>query len=128
MPSRHLFIIRIALFAGVATFAALVLYQRSQGIETLGTGEPAIVNMMRYALWALSGTAVAAALFLRSRVESASPTQRGVMTVIGWALGEGVALFGVVLHFVGGPVRALAIGVLTFVVVLILLPVPQERT
>lgn len=128
MPSRHLFIIRIALFAGVATFAALVLYQRSQGIETLGAGEPAIVNTMRYALWALAGSAVAAALFLRSRVEAASPAQRGGMTVIGWALGEGVALFGVVLHFIGGPISALAIGVLTFVVVLILLPVPPAGT
>ena len=128
MPSRQLFVIRIALFAGVATFAALVLYQRSQGIETLSTGEPAIVNMMRYALWALAGTAVAAALFLRSRVESAPQAQRGVMTVVGWALGEGVALFGVVLHFIGGPISALAIGVLTFVVVLILLPVPQDKS
>ena len=127
MPSRALFVIRIALFSGVTAFAALVIYQRSRNAIVLGPDGGSLMETMRYVLWALSGAAVAGALFLRPRIESAAPVQRGRMTLIGWALGEGVALFGVAQHYAGAPVTTLALGVLTFVVVLILLPVPQEH-
>ena len=40
--------------------------------------------------------------------------------------GEGVALFGIILHFMGGPVASLAIGICGFVFALLLLPVPRE--
>lgn len=126
MPSRHLFIIRVALLTGVVAFAALVLYQRSRGMASLGGGP--LLEMMRYVLWGLAGAATAGALFLRSRLESTAPVHRGVMTVIGWALGEGVALFGIVLHYLGAPVTTLAIGLLTFALVLVLLPVPRDRS
>ena len=118
MPSRALFVIRIALFSGVTAFAALVIYQRSRNAIVLGPDGGSLMETMRYVLWAL---------FLRPRIESAAPVQRGRMTLIGWALGEGVALFGVAQHYAGAPVTTLALGVLTFVVVLILLPVPQEH-
>lgn len=128
MPSRHLFIIRIALLSGVAVFAGLVVYQRSAGMATLGAGDGSVLGTLRYALWALAGTAAAAALFLRSRIESATPAQRGMMTVVGWALAEGVALFGIMHHYLGGPISTLALGILTFVLVLVLLPVPRDRS
>jgi hypothetical protein len=50
------------------------------------------------------------------------------MLVVGWALGEGVALFGTVQHFIGAPLVTMAVGLLTFVVVLLLLPIPPERS
>ena len=75
----------------------------------------------------VSGVGAFAALFLRTRVEIAPPARRGPVLVIGWALGEGVALFGIVQHFIGGPLSTMAIGLLTFVVVLLLLPIPRER-
>lgn len=128
MQARFLFIIRIALITGVTAFAALVLFQRSRGAPTLGAEGVAMLDTMRLVLWGLAGSAIAGVLFLRSRVASATPQQGSTMTVIGWALGEGVALFGVVQHYLGAPVTTLAVGVLTFVVALVLLPVPQERT
>jgi FtsH-binding integral membrane protein len=127
MPSRHLFIIRIALLTGVTAFAALVVYQRSRGMATLGDGT-AMLDTMRYALFGLAGAALAAAFFLRSRTETATPATRGMMTVIGWAFGEGVALFGVVQHYLGAPVSTLAVGLMTFILVHILLPVPRDRS
>ena len=128
MPSRHLFIIRVALLTGVTAFAALVLYQRSRGMATLSAEAGSMLALMRYVLWGLAGAAAAGALFLRSRLDSTPPAHRGTMTVIGWALGEGVALFGVVQHYLGAPVTTLAVGLITFALVLVLLPVPQERS
>lgn len=127
MPSRHLFIIRIALLTGVTAFAGLVVYQRSRGMPTLG-GESSMLDTLRFVLFGIAGAALAAAFFLRSRLEAATPASRSVMTVVGWAFGEGVALFGVVQHYLGAPVSTLAVGLMTFVLVLILLPVPQERS
>lgn len=128
MPSRHLFIIRVALLSGVMAFAALVVYQRSQGMATLSSEAGAMLALMRYVLWGLAAAAAAGALFLRSRLDATTPVHRGTLTVIGWALGEGVALFGVVQHYLGAPVTTLAIGLITFALVLVLLPVPQERS
>ena len=128
MPSRHLFIIRVALLTGVTAFAALVLYQRSRGMAALSAEAGSMLALMRYVLWGLAGAATAGALFLRSRLDSTTPAHRGIMTVIGWALGEGVALFGVVQHYLGAPVTTLAVGLITFALVLVLLPVPQERS
>lgn len=128
MPLKQLFLIRIALVTGVALFAALAAYQRSQGTlvaEALTSGP--LANL-RYVLWALAAGAVAAALFIKPKLEAARPAQRGSYLVIGWAFGEGVALFGTVQHFIGGPVSTMAIGLLTFVVVLLLLPIPRDRS
>lgn len=129
MPIKQLFMIRIALVVGVAAFAALTAYQRARNpgaAEAMGSALP--LDGMRYALWGLAGAAVAAALFLRGRIEAADPARRGAFLVIGWAFGEGVALFGTVQHFSGAPVATMAIGLLTFVVVLLLLPIPRERS
>lgn len=127
MPSRHLFIIRIALVSGVAAFAALVVVQRSRGTLPDLSGDASMLAMMRYTLWALAALAGLGALFIRSRLESAKDAQRGQMTVIGWALGEGVALFGVVQHYLGAPVTTMVVGLVAFVLALVLLPVPRDR-
>jgi hypothetical protein len=130
--AKQLFIIRVALVAGVGAFAALAAFQRSRmgtvGFDLMVSERPVPLDLLRYALWAVAGTALAAALFLRSRIEVAPPAQRGAMLVVGWALGEGVALFGTVQHFIGAPLVTMAIGLLTFVVVQILLPIPAERS
>ncbi len=132
MRAKQLFIIRVALVAGVGAFAALAAFQRARmgtvTFDLIASERPVPLDYLRYILWGLAGAAVAAALFLRTRIEVASPAQRGAMLVVGWALGEGVALFGTVQHFIGAPLVTMAIGLLTFVVVLILLPIPPERS
>jgi FtsH-binding integral membrane protein len=132
MRAKQLFIVRVALVAGVGAFAALAAYQRARvgtiSIDLTASGQPVPLDLLRYVLWGLAGMALAGAVFLRSRIEVARPAQRGAMLVVGWALGEGVALFGTVQHFIGAPLVTMAIGLLTFVVVLILLPIPAERS
>ena len=125
MPSKQLFIVRIALMAGVFTFAGITLFQRSQGTPLTVTST-LDVNAMRYVLWALVAASMLVTLLLQGKVQSAPFSKRGLLTLIGWSLGEGVALFGIILHFMGGPVATLAIGIVGFVFALLLLPVPRE--
>ncbi|MBX3174440.1 MAG: hypothetical protein KF709_08495 [Gemmatimonadaceae bacterium] len=124
MPSKQLFIVRVGLVAGVFTFAAIALYQRGTG-----TANSIVlpIDSLRYVLWVLIGASVLSAMFLRPKVEVAAPAQKGLLTLIGWSFGEGVALFGIVLHYAGGPVSMLALGMLAFVFALLMLPVPQVR-
>jgi FtsH-binding integral membrane protein len=125
MPSKQLFIIRIALMAGVFTFAGITLLQRSQG-TAMTIESPLNIGTMRYVLWALVAASMLVTLVLQGQVQSAPHNKRGLLTLIGWSFGEGVALFGIILHFIGGPVATLAIGVVGFVFSLLLLPVPRE--
>lgn len=128
MPVKQLFLIRIALVVGVAAFAALTAWQRTRNPAAADAMSGALpLETLRLVLWGLAGAALAAAFFLRTRMESAAPRLRGTYLVVGWAFGEGVALFGTVQHFVGAPVTTMAIGLLTFVVTLLLLPIPPER-
>ena len=131
MRAKQLFLIRIALVTGVAAFAALAAYQRSRmvnlGIALPPGGGAVPLDALRYVLWALAGAAVSGALFLRTRLETARPEQRGAFLVVGWALGEGVALFGIVQHFIGAPLSTMAVGLLAFVVALMVLPIPPGR-
>jgi len=125
MPNRQMFIMRIALLTGVLAFGAFAMYRRSQMLidpERL----QGMLETMRYALWGISAAAVLAALFLRSRLEAATPAMRRSMTFIGWAFGEGAALFGLAMVYAGAALSTGATGVLAFVVVLTLLPVPRE--
>jgi hypothetical protein len=126
MPSRQLFIIRVALVVGVAVFAALAMYQRMRGTMTAAPLAMESLGALRYALWGLSAAAVLAAIFLRSRMESATPALRRAMTIIGWAFGEGVALLGTVQYYLGADVARMQTGLVIFATTLILLPVPRE--
>lgn len=126
MPSKQLFIVRIALMTGVFMFAGIALYQRATS-----TAAPPVVDLpveaLRYALWVLVGASALATLFLKPRVEAAPYGKKALFTLIGWSFGEGVALLGIILHYFGGPMTSLALGMLAFVFALLLLPVPRER-
>lgn len=126
MPSKQLFIVRIALMAGVFTFAGIALYQRATNTTAPPVAELP-VEALRYVLWVLVGASALAALFLKSRVEAAPYSKKALFTLIGWSFGEGVALLGIILHYLGGPMTSLALGMLAFVFSLLLLPVPRER-
>jgi L-lactate permease len=123
MSARNLFIVRIMLMVGVAGFTAGVLVARSRSPDGFAGVLPLVP--LRYALWALAVAAAGAALFIKSRMESADPDKRPLMTLIGWSFGEGVACFGIVLFFAGADVSTLALGLLTFAFTLIVLPGPR---
>lgn len=127
MPSKQLYIIRIALMTGVFMFAGLVLYQRRDPTVAPGFVQGIPLEAMRYVLWVLVGASALTALVLRPRIETAPPQRQALMTLIGWSFGEGVALLGIVMHFAGAPIASLSLGILAFVFALMLLPVPRSR-
>jgi FtsH-binding integral membrane protein len=128
MPIKTHFLIRIALVTGVSLFAAFAVFQRSRGgLDAVALDSGLLANL-RYVLWALAAGAVAAALFLKPKLEAAKPAQVGTYLIVGWSFGEGVALFGTVQYYAGGTMSTMAIGLLTFVVALLLLPIPRDRT
>lgn len=127
MPSKQLLIVRIGLIAGVFAFAGIAIYQQMQGIVPLGISETFPLDALRYVLWAVVALSALATLFLRMKVESAAPAQRGVLILVGWTFGEGAALLGVVLHFAGGAMSSLWLGVIAFVFALLMLPVPSSQ-
>jgi hypothetical protein len=125
---RQVFLIRIALILGVATFAAITVFMRASGNlpEADATTLEKIVYL-RYAVWALSAFSLAWAFFWKTRAESAM-SEQGVnqSLIVGWAPGEGTAILGIVTHFMGGPVATMAFGLLAFVLVLLVLRVPAS--
>lgn len=127
MQLSQLFIIRVGLMAGVFLFAAITLYQRSSGDASMPV-DSGNLEVLRYALWAAVAVTAVTILIIKPRVESAEPRKKGQLIIIGWAIGESAALLGTVVHFVGGPVASLAIGVLAFVYALVLLPIPRARS
>jgi hypothetical protein len=128
---RQVFLIRIALILGVTVFAALTVVQRTQGMIPDATDPEMLrtLQMIRYAGWAYSAFAVAWAFYFRTRVESAmTAPEIHKALIIGWAPSEGAALLGVVQYFLGAPFWAMAIGILSFAVALLLLPIPDTRS
>lgn len=126
MPNKQLFVVRIGLLTGVLLFAGIAMSQRRGGAVPEAMAHIP-VETLRYVLWVGVGVAILAALFLRSRVETAAPQRKAMITLTGWSIGEGVALLGIILHFAGGDISTLALGLLAFVAALMLLPVPRER-
>lgn len=121
--ARNLFLIRMALIFGVFGFAAFTYFR---GAATSSNVDPASLEMLRYIFWGAAALAAAAALLIRTKVESAAtPQQKGSLLIIGWAFGEGAALFGIVLHMIGGAVSSLALGLLLFTFTLTILPIPR---
>jgi len=124
---RKLFVIRIAFIMGVATFAAITVFLRTQGkLPEPGPEQLAGVEQVRYMMWGFSAFAVVLALLMRTRTESAmTEAQMNSALIVGWAGGEGAALGSIVALFIGGSVATMAVGILAFIVVLLILRIPS---
>ena len=124
---KNLFIIRIALLSGVLLFAGFTHWQHTQGLLPVPDAEGLErIQTLRYALWAVCAFALGWAFFWKARAESATSAM-GVSQalIIGWAPGEAAALLGCVIHFIGGPIAPMLLGILAFVAVLLVLRIPR---
>lgn len=124
MPHRNLFIIRIALMTGVFLFAAVAYFGPRFGLAPAVTFGDA-GNALRYVLWGFVALAVVGSTLLKARVASAPLSKQGSYLIIGWALGEAAALFGVVQFMAGAGTASLGLGLMAFVFTLVMLPVPK---
>jgi hypothetical protein len=126
MPHRNLFIIRIALMTGVFLFAAIAFFGPRLGLApavTLGDAAGAL----RYVLWSFVAIAVVGSTLLKTRVAAVAPAKQPAYLIIGWALGEMAALFGIVLYMGTAGIASMGLGLMAFVFTLVLLPIPAVR-
>ena len=110
--------IRFAMLVGVLLFGGVVLFVRRAGTApALPEASQSMLLLMGRFLWAL---AIVGCLVLYQRVGHASAPRASQLHIIGWALGESVALFGAVIWFLTGTpswyVPGLTFLVLTFLV------------
>ena len=128
-PRRQLLVIRIALITGVGLFAVLTAWLRSSGQIPAASAEVlARLAVMRSVVWGLAVAAVGIALIVRGELDALAEAAASSRLIIGWSIGEGVALFGVVQFYQGGRLATMAVGVLAFAVVLLLLPISRSRS
>lgn len=126
MPTRNLFIIRVALMTGVFMFAAIAYFGPRFGMApTLDLGAQG--ETLRWVARAFFAMAVAVAVVLRPKLESARPDQLALLLISGWAVGEAAALIGVVSYMAGSGIVPLSLGLLGFVFTLVMLPIPRPR-
>ena len=103
-PSRDmakLGVIRVAMLAGVLSFGAIAWFVRRQGpVEAPTAVDPAMLRIAGSVIWGLAILGILG-LFLALRNRE-TPARRSSFSIIGWALGEAVALFGGVYLFLTG--------------------------
>ena len=110
--------IRLVLLVGVLIFGAVVLLVHRQPNWKPG----AIPNVLPYALVAYSILAVFIATVLKGRVgREPDPQRRGPLLIMGWAVGESAALFGVMIFYINGQAQWYGLGLLAMVSALAIL-------
>lgn len=122
IPGSTLRMIRLALLAGVVIFGLAILYLTStDGFPAT----PELGGVLRLVFLPLGLGAVAAIAAVRSVQSRAEPDRRGTFCVVGWALGEGVALFGGVAWLIAGEMLLYLTGLGLILVAFLLLPIPE---
>ncbi|HYW09669.1 MAG TPA: hypothetical protein VE913_22085 [Longimicrobium sp.] len=124
-PSPHgtqalvLRMIRASLVASVLVFLAVTSQLRHPESEgTLSVG---------YAATGAGFLSLAAIALVRARSRvAATRADRATLCIVGWAIGEGVALFGAVSYFLGNEPVWSAAGMVAFAVALVALPIPED--
>ena len=122
-PVSTLKVIRLALLAGVVIFGFAIAYlSRTGALQP----DPDVAGVLRLAFLPLALGSVVGMMAVRSAQSRAEPDRKGALAIIGWALGEGVALFGGVAWLVAGEMMLYLTGLGLMIVALLLVPVPAD--
>ena len=119
-------LIRIALLFGVLMFGATTLYIQRRGTFVAAPADSLeTLRTVGIVLWLL---AIGAVVFLRLRgTRIAGRPEDSSGSIIGWAIGEAVALFGGVHYFLSGRPEWYLNGVLFLVATFVIFPIRRER-
>jgi hypothetical protein len=113
-------ILRMAMLAGVFLFGSVSWFLHGQGsIETV----PLDSLLRNLFVGIMVAAAVGLMIVQRRHAAAADPQQIQSWTIVGWAVGEGVALFGAVLYFLTGSVTPFLVGVGMLLVAFMMIPV-----
>ncbi len=118
--TRVVAILRLAFLLGAGVLGAVVGFMRSQGAVSSSAETARGLTIAGRVLW---GVALAACLFLASRVRAErDPRNVFAQSVVGWAIAEGVAIFGVAYWYLFGASQWYFTGLGFLALALIMLP------
>jgi hypothetical protein len=118
-------LIRLALLVGVLVFGMVAWYVSSGRSDVSFSAES--LTVFRLVFFALAITTLAGLIVVRSvQAKAADFERRASLAVIGWALAEGLALFGAVAFFLSGSASLYLLGLGVLVVALLVIPAPEQ--
>ncbi|HUF25801.1 MAG TPA: hypothetical protein VMM18_02370 [Gemmatimonadaceae bacterium] len=118
-------LIRIVLLLGVLMFGALTMFV--QGQDTWMPAPPETLERLRYVGVGVWAVAILMVLLLRTRgMPPEGRAGAATPSIIGWAIGEAVALFGGVYYFLSGSGEWYLLGVMFLAATFIVFPIPRS--
>jgi len=119
-------IIRFALLAGLLIFGAIAFYMANEG-GMGGAGDEEFFSTLLMVFFGLAAAEGAVMYLIHRRWKQAETfQQKANFSIIGWALAEGLALFGGVILLLGGSTLPYLCGLVFFGVAWMLFPVREE--
>ncbi len=119
-------IIRLALLAGSAIFGGIAWYLTSSGQMTPSLDEDT-ASVLRYVFYGLVVAHLLGIFLIRQRADMAEAfAKRAQLLIVGYALAEGLVLFGAVYLFLTGNTILFLGGLLVFLVAFFFLPIQHE--
>lgn len=126
MKPEALNIIRFALLGGVLTLGLAGWFLTSSGSVGAG-GDDDVAAMFRYAFYGFLLIDLGAMWVVRRRVDRATTfAEKGPLILVGYALGEGLALFGLVYWLVTGRILLFLVGLLVLLAAFLVFPVQPD--
>jgi hypothetical protein len=117
-------ILRMALLAGVFAFGSAIWFLHGQGsIETV----PLDTMLRNLFVGVMIAAAVGLMVIQRRHAAAADPQQIQTWTIVGWAAGETVALFGGVLYFLTGSATPFLVGLGMLLAAFVMIPIRGAR-
>jgi uncharacterized membrane protein len=117
---KVLMLIRVAMLLGVLLFGGVTYALHSRGIPPF---DAATARILLFAFYALMLANFPLVVFFRvRRARATTEEQMATAMIAGWALGEGVALFGTVRYFLTGDPTSFVLGVIYLGMVMVILP------
>ena len=123
MKPQVLNIVRFAMLAGVLIFAAIAWFLTSSG-QMGAAGNEELAGVLRYVFYGLLVVDIGAMWLLRQRIDRAGTFEKkGPLLLIGYALGEGLTLYGIVYWLVTGGMLLFVVSLLVFLTAFLMFPV-----
>lgn len=117
--------IRAALLTGVLLFGAAVWYVNRSA--TTPRIDPSAATLFRFAFYpVLLGSIAGVYIVHTMRSRAAGYEGRVSLTVVGWAVGEGAALFGGVIYLLTGDPLPYLAGLILFLGALLAIGIPER--
>lgn len=123
-PVSQYRVIRTALVSGVVLFGLVIWYLSGQ--RTADAPDPAVFRVLLLAFGAVAVGGLVAVAVVRSAQSNATTIAReGTLALVGWAIGESIALFGGVIYLLTSQPALYLVGVMIFLATLLMVPAPE---